>query len=237
MSTGNNNEKITPVRRIYGFTTSLIVAIIALQALVSIVAYPFLPDRVPSHWNLAGQINGYMPKLGMALLFPLLSFGIFVLVNGLMVISPRLNDQSPQADRDLVNLLLAGSFLLLLVVQLAAFAIALHVAINMVTVISLLVSLLYIFIGNYMGKLRRNFWAGIRTPWTLANETVWERTHRFGGWLFVAGGLLGIVTSFIPSLRLYGILAIILVIVIASTAYSYIVYQRVAVDGRQPPFN
>jgi uncharacterized membrane protein len=237
MATEHNNEKITPDSRPYSFASPLIVAIITLQAVISIAAYPFLPDRVPTHWNFAGQIDAYMPKLGAVLSFPLLSIALFVLINVLVTISPKLNDQKPQANRDLVNLLLIGSFLLLLVVQLAAFAIALHVAINMTTVISLMLSLLFIFMGNYMGKLRRNFWAGIRTPWTLANETVWERTHRFGGWLFVAGGLLGLVTSFIPSLHLYGILAIILFLVVASTVYSYIVYQRVTVNGKQSPFN
>jgi uncharacterized membrane protein len=237
MATEHNTEKITPARRPYAFATRLIIAIIALQALVSLVAYPFLPDRVPSHWNAAGQIDAYMPKPGAALLFPLISIGLFVLINALIAISPRLNNQNPQAGRDLVNLLLVGISLLLLVVQLAAFAIAMRVAIDMTMVVSLVVSLLFIFIGNYMGKLRRNFWAGIRTPWTLANETVWERTHRFGGWLFVGGGLLGVVTSFIPSLRLYGLLAIIVVIAVASMACSYIVYQRLTADGRQPPFN
>lgn len=234
MATENNNEKLAPARTPYRFASPLLIAIIVTQALVSIVTYPFLPDKVPSHWNAAGQIDSYMPKLGMALLSPLMSIGIVVLVQGLIAISPKMGKQNPKADRSIMNLLLVGITLFMLIVQLASTIIALGIAIDMTMVINLALSVMYIFIGNYMGKIRRNFWAGIRTPWTLTNETVWERTHRFGGWLFVAGGLLGVLISFIPALRLYGVPGITAVIVIVSVVYSYVVYQQVVGAGKQP---
>src|SRR5258708_28004997 len=81
-------------------------------------------------------------------------------------------------------------------------------------------SVLFIFIGNYLGKLRRNFWAGIRTPWTLASDVVWERTHRFGGWLFVIGGLLGVIMSFISVLRVWGFIVVVVAIVVILYAYN-----------------
>jgi len=240
MSTDNNDEKIAPAPSRYRFASPLIIAIIALQALISIVSYPFLPPMVPSHWNIAGQIDAYAPKLQVVLQFPLLSIGIFVLIQVLLAASPRLNNQNPRANRNVINIILAGTFLFMLVIQLASTAAAFHVAIDISLITNLAVSALFIFIGNYMGKLRRNFWAGIRTPWSLTNETVWERTHRFDGWVFVIGGLVNVVLSFIPAVRFYGLLAVVLLMVLGSTVYSYVVYQRVVVHGDQrlsPPFD
>jgi len=94
-------------------------------------------------------------------------------------------------------------------------------------VMNLALSLLLIFLGNYMGKLRRNFWAGIRTPWTILNETVWERTHRLGGWLFVLAGLIGLVTTFIPPLRFWGVMSALFAVIVILVVYSYIEYERV----------
>ncbi len=207
---------------------------------MAILSYPFLPAMVPSHWNAAGQIDAYAPKLRMVLLFPLLSIGIYVLLRVLLAASPRLGNQSPRANRNIINFIFAGVFLFMLVIQLATTAVALHVAIDVSLIVSLAVSVLFIFMGNYMGKLRRNFWAGIRTPWTLTNETVWERTHRFGGWVFVIGGLVNVVLSFIPAMRFYSLLAIVLIMVLSSTVYSYVAYQRIVVHGGKrlsPPFD
>lgn len=229
--------KITPERRSYSGATLVAWLIIALQILVSLISYPFLPDQVPSHWNAAGEINGYLPKLANAILLPAISIGIYILIRVLMRASPRLGQQSRQSQRatwEVVNLIIVGVLLFLLITQLAVTAIALGMAIDITFVISLGLSVLLVFLGNYMGKLRRNFWAGFRTPWTLASETVWERTHRLGGWLMVLGGLLGVILSFIPALRLWAVIGIVVVVVIIPTVYSFILYQRLSSNGREP---
>ena len=157
---------------------------IALQIVVSCVTYPFLPDQVPSHWNAAGQIDGYMPKLANAILLPAISIALYLFIQLLIRYSPRLGQQSQRTSIEVVNLIIVGVLVFLLIVQLSITAIALGMAISIPFVISLCLSVLFLFLGNYMGKLRRNFWAGFRTPWTLASDTVWERTHRVGGWLW-----------------------------------------------------
>lgn len=240
-SIDNNPEKISPVSASSRGVTIFLWTVIALQILVALVSYPFLPASVPSHWNASGQVDSYAPKWLNAILFPLISIGILGLMRGLMKFAPRLEKQGQQANLKFANLVLAGIFLLLLIMQLAAIAIALHVPIDMSFVAALCVSLLFILIGNFMGKVRRNLsGVGIRTPWTLANDTVWERTHRLGGWLFVAAGLLGVVLSFVPALRFVGIIAGIIIAAIVPSIYSYFVYQRVVVHGDEPlspPFN
>jgi uncharacterized membrane protein len=233
-STESTNDKIQPKPSHRRLTTYLALLIMVLQVLISLVTYPFLPAMVPSHWNAAGQIDAYMPKLFNAILFPLMSIGIYFLIRGLYAISPRLGNQPKNANLEVINIILVGVLLLMLVVQLTTTAAALGVPIDITLVMGISMSLLFIFIGNYMVKLRRNFWGGIRTPWTLASDTVWERTHRFGGWLFVMGGLLMLVLSFIPALRIGAIIIIPLTVALVPVVYSYFAYQRYVVQGEEP---
>jgi|SRR5579863_3417013 len=239
--TDNNPEKVAPSSSSSRAITIFLLTVIVLQIIVSLVTFPFLPDRVPIHWNAAGQVDGYASKWFGLIFYPLMSIGIIVLVRGLIAISPRLSHQGQRTNLKFANVVIAGVVLLFLILQLAATAIALHMPVDMTFVINLAISLLFIVMGNFMGKIRRNLSGiGIRTPWTLANDTVWERTHRLGGWLFVAVGLLNLVFSFIPSVRFYGLLGGVLLIVVITTVYSYVVYQRVVTHGNaplSPPFN
>jgi uncharacterized membrane protein len=233
-STESTNDKILPDRPPRRITTYLALLIIVIQVLVSLVTYPFLPPMVPSHWNAAGQIDAYIPKLFNAILYPLMSLGLYILIRGLFAIGPRLGNQPKYSNLEVINIILVGVLLLMLVVQLTTTSIALGFPVDITLVVCLAISLLFMFIGNYMGKLRRNFWGGIRTPWTLASDTIWERTHRLGGWLFVLGGLLGLVLSFVPALRLGAIIVIPLIVVFVPVVYSYFAYQRYVVNGHEP---
>ncbi|HVC36929.1 MAG TPA: SdpI family protein [Gammaproteobacteria bacterium] len=102
-----------------------------------------------------------------------------------------------------------------------------HVAINMI--IPIVIGLLFVILGNYMGKLRKNFFIGIRTPWTLASDEVWVRTHRLGGWLFVAGGLAIVITGVLAPSAYMPIIMIVIIAVAAlvPAAASYVIYRRV----------
>ncbi|HLH62722.1 MAG TPA: SdpI family protein [Ktedonobacteraceae bacterium] len=231
----SNSDKITPRSTFFTPVTLFALAVIVVQILISLITYPLLPARVPMHWNAAGQVDSYGPKWLNAVLFPLISIGVYALIRLLLAAGPRLGTQNAQrANLEVVNLIINAVLLLMLVLQLIVTAISLGVELDINFVIILAVSILFIFIGNYMGKLRRNFWAGIRTPWTLASEVVWERTHRLGGWLFVVGGLLGIIVSFIPWLRVWGFMVVLLVIIVIPIVYSYLAYQHYTVEGHEP---
>jgi uncharacterized membrane protein len=236
----DSDSKIAHTTSSYPYATWLAVAIMAIQVIISVATYPFLPARIPSHWDAAGQITAYSPKWMNAVLFPALSIGIYILIRGLVAISPKLGNQNPRTNRAVMNLLLVGILLFMLVIQLTVTAFGLNIPIDATLVTSIAMSVLFMFLGNYMGKLRRNFWGGIRTTWTLTSDQVWERTHRFAGWLFVCGGLLGVVISIIPAVRLYGILGIVIAVSIISVVYSYVIYQRLETSGKEPlspPFN
>lgn len=208
--------------------TMLAILIISTQILVSLVTYPFLPGIVPSHWNAIGQVDGYAPKVLLAILWPLVSAASYSLLILMMTISPRLGFQRPEKTQAIAQQLLLATLLVLFVIQLTATAIALGFHIDITFIISLAMSVLLIFTGNYMGKLRRNYWAGIRTPWTIASDVVWERTHRFGGWLFVGAGMLGVALSFVPIAHLWGMIALFLIVSVIPVLYSYKVYRQQA---------
>ncbi len=222
------NSLIKPDR----MTNTLIIAIIVIQVLIALVTYPFLPAMVPTHWNISGRVDSYSPKWVSMILFPAMSIGIYLLLRVLLRLGPNISSSGNRANMKVVNLIIAAILLFMLLIQIVTTAIALGIPIAVPFVMNMALSVLFIVLGNYMGKLRRNFWAGIRTPWTIANETVWERTHRLGGWLFVLAGLVGLVTSFIPALRFWGVMGALIAVIVILLVYSYVEYERVTREDR-----
>ena len=218
-----NNDKINSLSR---STARFMTLVIGLQILIALITYSFLPERVPSHWNIAGQVDGSMPKLLNAILLPGITIAMYLLLRRLTTTGPPLDPEKQRRSVEFTDRLLPALALLFLAIQLVVIATALHFSVNVPFIISLLISLLFIYIGNFLGKLRRNFWSGIKTPWTLASDTVWERTHRLGGWLFVAAGLVGVLTSFIAPLRIWGVVGSVLLVSVILYIYSYIIYRR-----------
>src|SRR6266567_2055929 len=152
----NNADKVAPEPNSHSPVTLFALLIIVVQILISLATYPFLPDIVPTHWNVAGQVDAYAPKWVNAVLFPAVSLCMYVLVRLLVALGPRLGSQGRRANQDIVNLILVGVLLFMLVLQLTATAIALGLPVDISFVMNLSLSVLLIFIGNYMGKLRRN---------------------------------------------------------------------------------
>jgi uncharacterized membrane protein len=209
-------------------STWFVLGIISAQILVSLLTYPFMPVLVPSHWNASGQMNGYMPRAVNAIFVPAISAGIYILLRILLFIAPRGGSNTNQYVLiKLSDYLLCGILLFLFAIQLVVTAAALGLPVDIGFIVCLATALLFIFLGNYLGKIQRNFWFGIRTPWTLADDTVWERTHRLGGWLLVGAGVVTLVMGFFAPLRFLAIIGPILLVAIILTGYSFLVYRRV----------
>lgn len=234
-TTNGTREKIEPQPTFRPSVDLLIWTTIAIQIIVAVYGFVVLPETVPIHWGLNGQANGYGAKWQGTFLFPLMSIGIYILIRVLVAAGPRLGGrENTAANLQLVRIILVGITLFMLIIQLSALAQTLGVLFDMSMVVMLALSVLFIFLGNYMGKMRRNFWMGIRTPWSLASAVVWERTHRLGGWLFVAVGLIGIPCSFIPALRLWGVVVPIIVVSVILCVYSYVCYRQQMQNGVEP---
>ena len=206
-------------------TKALNWALIALAFGVAAWLSPRLPELVPTHWDARGHVNGYMRKpLGVYVL-PLLMLGLHALLSRVPRISPRgLGSKSAEfAGAFSVIHTATLAFLLFITVLALRAAAGEHMPILQGTCVA--IGLLLIVSGNFLGKIKRNFFVGIRTPWTLANEEVWLRTHRLGGKTFVLGGAFVIagvcVGASVSQCALVAVLAALL-----PAVYSYFVYRR-----------
>jgi len=198
------------------------IAIAAVIASFSI--YPTLPAAVPVHWNALGEIDGYGPSWAMAFLFPGIIAGMLLM----FIIIPKIDifkKNFEKFDREywLTALLLEAFFL-------AFFAITLlpnyGFKSNLSPFFTSAFAVMFICLGLLMPRFKRNFFVGIRTPWTLANDTVWEKTHRFGGRAFVVAGLLSLLGLLFPGAAILLAVGLVVLAAIVSVVYSYIVFRK-----------
>lgn len=211
------------------FTRTLVVS--AVFFLIAVIAavwlYPQLPAQVPTHWDLQGHANGSLPRFWGAAFPALMMLSLSVLTPLLPRISPRRFEITPFVHvYGIVMLAIQG---VMLVVGLSALLSAAGYALPMPTIAMLSVGVLLMVLGNYMGKLRKNFFIGIRTPWTLVSDAVWERTHRLGGWLFMLAGLVMVVGVLIGA-PAWLVPTVIAVAALIPCVYSYLVYRRLGGD-------
>jgi uncharacterized membrane protein len=190
-------------------------------------AYPQLPAMAPTHWDAAGNVNGWMPRFWAVAVPVLLMLGLAIMTPLLPRISPRRFAITPFAR--VYGVMMLAIQALLLVVFAAALLAGTGRHVPIVLIVTLAVGALLMILGNYMGKLRKNFFIGIRTPWTLASDAVWERTQRLAGWLFVLAGLVWIVAGFMHAPAAV-LVAAVLVAAFVPAAGSYFIYRRL--EGR-----
>ena len=183
------------------------------------------PDRIPVHWGIGGQVDRWGGKFEGLLAIPLLSLGIYVL----MIVLPRFDPGRANYDA------FAGPYATLrlgiIVVMAALYALIIlwvrGVQVSIGVWVPLIVGALFIVIGNLLGKVRPNWFVGIRTPWTLSSKLAWNRTHRAGGWLFI---LMGVLMMACAALRTEWAVWVMLGVGVAGTlglvVYSYVLWRR-----------
>lgn len=186
---------------------------------ISIIFYNNLPDRVPVHWNAAGQVNGYASRPVAAFGIPALLLACTIFVNFRMYADPQKEniDRSPQ-------LRFIGRWIIVIlanVMQLLTVTNAFQ-TFNHAKLIFIVIGILFIAIGNYLPKCKYNYTVGIRLPWTLASEENWQKTHRLAGFTWVLGGILMAGNAFFASRWLF-IGAMVLMVGIPAI-YSYLIF-------------
>ena len=199
-------------------------ALIAGMFLLAAISWPWAPERIPVHWNAAGQIDRYGGKVEGLLLLPATALGIYLL----MLLMPRIDPGRKNYA------LFTGSYATIRVAVLTVLAgiygvthlVLRGYAVDMAALMPLGTGGLLVVIGNLMGKIRPNWFVGIRTPWTLSSKEAWIRTHRLGGWLFVVIGLGLMATgvSHAPWAN-RACIGLILASTIALCTYSYRVWR------------
>jgi uncharacterized membrane protein len=190
------------------------------------VVYSRLPDQVPTHWNIYGQVDAKMDRLQAVLLLPALTAGLWLLMLGLPRIDPL--RASYAAFAGTYQLFVNALVLFMAALYVVSLGAALGWNINVPQMIGIGVGLLFMLLGNEMGRLKPNWFAGIRTPWTLSDPEIWRRTHRFGGRVFFAAGLLIAVANLLLPATTSGfvILTGALGAAILSVGYSYLLWRQ-----------
>jgi uncharacterized membrane protein len=200
----------------------------ALVTLADVGTYSRLPETIATHWNLHNVANGWGPKWILFLAGP----GLMVFLMLLMRVLPWLSPKNFEVDAFRVTYLQIMVILVCIAgyLQLVMLWVALGNAMNVGQAVVGGVCLLFTLLGNLMGKVRRNFFVGVRTPWTLANERVWNATHRFAAKTMVVGGVVGLLLT---AAGLYGwpVFAALLAAALAPVVYSLVVYKQMEAKG------
>ncbi len=206
-------------------TTNIIAVLVILASFcVGFYYYSQMPSFVASHWNSEGQVDGYMPRLLGLFLLPIISAGIFALLSLMPKIDPL--KENIKKFRKYYDLLVLIIILFLFYIHLITIWWNLGWRINMAIMISPAIGVMFYYIGAVMGKTKRNWFMGIRTPWTLSSDSVWEKTHKVGGLLFKVSGVLAILGTFTGEYSALFILVPVIVSSIYATVYSYVLHKR-----------
>jgi uncharacterized membrane protein len=219
------SQSSTESKQLSWFPPKSVLAIVACMFLVSIAAYSKLPDIVPTHWGISGEADGFSPKYFGAFFAPVLGIGLAFLFSISQRMDPK-RDAYVNFQKTWIRLQIGiiSFFAYIHVITLLA---AIYPSINshVATFITSGMGVLFILIGNSMGKIEQNWFVGLRTPWTLSDPEIWRKSQRLAGILFVLGGIAILIISLTiqSSLALFiTFMTVVFSISIVPIVYSYI---------------
>jgi uncharacterized membrane protein len=199
--------------------------LIILTFLVGLLLKPQLPSRLPSHWNIQGNIDGYMPTNQALWFFPALMLGMFLLFQLLPKLDPKKDKyQLFKREWEILQTVFLVFFAYIHGITLYA-GIKGNVPINSLMFIGL--GILFTLLGNYLSKIRQNYFIGIRVPWTLASEENWNKTHRYASWCFVAAGIFTVFDGvFVPQIAPGAAIGGIMLAGLLPIIYSFLLFKQ-----------
>jgi len=202
----------------------ILLVIILLSFIVGIYFYPQMPEKMASHWNTQGQVDGYMSKFWGLFLMPLISAGLFLLFITIPKIDPlkhNIEKFRKYYDGFVVLIIVFLFYLYLLTIFWN-----IDIRFSMTQLLAPAFGILFYYCGILTENAKRNWFIGIRTPWTLSNDAVWNKTHKIGGKLFKAAGVIAFVGIFFQNYALFFVLVPVILVAAYTTIYSYIEYQK-----------
>lgn len=207
--------------------TSRIIAIsiIVVSFILAIFLYPRMPEQMASHWNSQGEVDDYMTKFWGLFLMPIISVVSFIL----FLLIPRLDPLKKNIDKfrkyydNFIVLFMAFLFY----VYLLTIFFNLGFRFNMTEMILPAFAILFVYVGVLLENAKKNWFIGIRTPWTLSNDKVWDKTHKLSGTLFKVAGLFMVGGMFFNEYAFLFLLIPLIVICIVPIVYSYVEYKKI----------
>ncbi len=221
----NNKEDNTKERM---KTRTLITIILVVGVLMMGIGYMLIGntgETLATHWNAAGEADGY-GSVFMAMYFlPLLTMAMSIM----LVVIPKLDPLKANVEkfRREYNILIATFATFMYYIQGLTLAWNFGIKFSMTGLMSPGFGLLFIVTGIVLRKAKRNYFIGIRTPWTLSNDTVWEKTHELGGWLFITSGILTTLCVFIPGASIFVLLVSAIGASLITMVYSFLEFKKI----------
>ncbi|HII15065.1 MAG TPA: SdpI family protein [Nanoarchaeota archaeon] len=201
-------------------------AVITASFLLAAYFYPWMPEKVASHWDAGGNVNGYMPAFWGLFIMPIISLALFLLFLALPLLDPlRKNIEKFRNYFEwFIAVLVSFMFYMLLLVL----GWNLGLRFNMMQMMVPAFAIMIYFCGVMMGKAKRNWFIGIRTPWTMSSDKVWGRTHALGARLFKAAAVVSLAGLLFPDYAIWLLAAPVLLVSIYTLVYSYVKYRALA---------
>jgi len=207
-------------------TTIMVLLMIVGATLAGLLLWNRLPDQMASHWNVNDQVDGYMSRFWGVFLMPVLTLGMFLLFLLIPNIDPLKANIAQFRDAFNLFIVLIVAFMVYIHALTLLWSLG-YTGFGMSRAMLPAMGLLFIFVGYMLRKAKRNFFIGIRTPWTLSSDRVWDETHRIGAMLFTISGVLALLGSFFGGMTAF---VMIMVPLLGSTLflviYSYVLYRR-----------
>jgi len=202
--------------------------LLIIPLLAAFFVYPYMPDMVPTHWNTQGEVDKYSSKEFGTFFLPLLNIGLYVLFIVLPQLDPkRANYQKFLGSYKIIRYSIHVFLILMFVLTVIA---SLGYSVDIGFWVAAGVAMLFIIMGNIMGRVRHNYFVGFRYPWTLANEEVWRKTHQVGSKAMVIGGVLALIGVLFTENngRFIILMAGIFIPTVLTTIYSYLVFKKIS---------
>lgn len=198
--------------------------IILSMVVAGYIFYPQLPNRLPIHWNIHGQVDNYAPKNQAVWMFPLITLAIYILFQFLPRLDPKKDKYKLfQKEWEIIQ----TAFIIFFgYMQFITFYVTLNKNVNMMPLMFIGLGSLFILLGNYLSKIRQNYFIGIKVPWTLSSEENWNKTHRYASWCFVIAGMLTLVEAYFLWFAPVIIFGSIMLASLLPIIYSYLLYKK-----------
>ena len=205
-------------------TIVISLVLIAIALAVGIALYGRRPDPMPSHWNAAGEVDDYMPKFWGIFLMPIVTVALV----GFFLLIPQIDPLKANIAqfRGIFNWFVVAFVAYMLYIYALTLAASLGYPFNMTVMLIPVIGLLFIGVGYMTGRAKRNFFIGIRTPWTLSSDRVWDETHKLGSKLFMFAGIVTIVSAFLGENGIWLMMVVLLAAAFVPMIYSYILWRR-----------
>ncbi len=199
--------------------------IILASFLVGYFLYPQMPDRMASHWNGLGQVDGYMSKALALFIMPVLSL---IMLFG-MVFIPKLDPLKKNVKKfeEYYHGFMLGMVAFLFYIYLLSIFWNLGIKFSMIRSLVPAFAILFFYCGVLMEKAKQNWFIGIKTAWTLSNEEVWDKTHKLGGKLFKLSAVISLIGLFFDRIAIWLTIGPITLSSIFIIIYSYFVYRKI----------